>query len=326
MKKKTVIFALLAMISSVSFGQKRHQVTVKDSLKMVTLQNVQVTSTRAGKKTPMAFTNISKEYIQSVNYGKDVPFLLQMTPSVIATSDAGTGVGYTSIHVRGTDPTRVNITTNGIPLNDAESNLVYWSNTPDLISSVENIQIQRGAGTSTNGAGAFGASINLQTSSLSLVQSTGLDFSGGSYGTHKETLKYNTGLLNNHWAFNVRLSNIGSDGYIDRASAKMNSYFFQGGYYVNNSSIKFITFNGTEQTYHAWDYSTREDWKKNGRTYNPCGKYTDVNGNKAYYGNQIDYYHQQHYQLLWNQIFTPELNLNVAFHYTHGFGYYEQYK
>lgn len=326
MKKRTTFIAMLVMVSCVSYGQKGHKMTVKDSLKMVTLQNVQVTSTRAGKHTPMAFTNISKEDIQEVNYGKDVPFLLQMTPSVVATSDAGTGIGYTSIHVRGTDPTRVNITTNGIPLNDAESNLVYWSNTPDFISSVENIQIQRGAGTSTNGAGAFGASINLQTSSLPLTQSTGVDFSGGSYGTHKETLKYNTGLLNNHWAFNMRLSNIGSDGYIDRASAKMNSYFFQGGYYANNSSIKFITFNGTEQTYHAWDYSTRDNWEKYGRTYNPCGKYTDENGNKAYYKNQIDYYHQQHYQLLWNQIFTPELNLNVALHYTHGFGYYEQYK
>ena len=147
MKKRTTFIAMLVMVSCVSYGQKGHKMTVKDSLKMVTLQNVQVTSTRAGKHTPMAFTNISKEDIQEVNYGKDVPFLLQMTPSVVATSDAGTGIGYTSIHVRGTDPTRVNITTNGIPLNDAESNLVYWSNTPDFISSVENIQIQRGAGT-----------------------------------------------------------------------------------------------------------------------------------------------------------------------------------
>jgi iron complex outermembrane recepter protein len=326
MVKRTTFVALLAMASCVSYGQVKHKINVKDSLKMIMLQDVQVTSTRASKKTPMAFTNISKDEIKRINYGKDVPSLLEMTPSVVATSDAGTGIGYTAIHVRGTDPTRISITANGIPLNDAESNLVYWSNMPDFISSVENIQIQRGAGTSTNGAGAFGASINLQTSPLSPMQSTGLDFSAGSYGTHKETLKYSTGLLSGHWAFDARLSNIGSNGYIDRASAKMNSYFVQGGYYTEKSSIKFITFNGTEQTYHAWDYSSKSDWEEYGRSYNPCGKYTDSNGNIAYYDNQIDYYHQQHYQLFWNQIFTPALNLNVAIHYTHGNGYYEQYK
>lgn len=326
MVKKIVLIAALAMVCGVSDCQVKRKVTAKDSMKMVMLQSVQVTSTRASKKTPMAFTNVSEKEIKRMNYGKDLPSLLEMTPSVVATSDAGTGIGYTAIHVRGTDPTRISVSTNGIPLNDAESNLVYWSNMPDFASSVENVQIQRGVGTSTNGAGAFGASINLQTAPLAPSQSTGIDFSAGSYGTHKETFKYNTGLLNNHWAFNARLSNIGSDGYIDRASARLNSYFVQGGYYADRTSIKFITFNGAERTYHAWDYSSKSDWDKYGRRYNPCGKYTDANGNTAYFDNQIDYYHQQHYQLLLNQIFTSSLNLNVALHYTHGDGYYMQYK
>lgn len=297
-----------------------------ESMKSVMLQDVQVVSTRAGQKTPMAFQNFSKKEIKAVNFGQDIPFLLSLTPSVTTSSDAGTGIGYTGIRVRGTDPSRINITTNGIPVNDAESNQVYWVNMPDFASSVESMQIQRGVGSSTNGGGAFGASVNMQTEDIGVKPFLGLDGSAGSYGSHKETLRFGTGILGGHWGVQGRLSNIGSDGYIDRASVRLNSYFLQGGYFSDNTVIKFITFNGTEKTYHAWNYASLYEMQQNGRTYNSCGEYYDNDGNRHYYKDQTDNYHQQHYQLLWNQIISPNLNLNVALHYTHGHGYYEEYK
>ncbi len=297
-----------------------------DTLRATQLQGVQVLSTRAGKKTPMAFENVSKEQIKSMNFGQDVPYLLMFTPSVTTSSDAGTGMGYTGIRVRGTDPSRVNITANGIPINDSESSNVYWVNMSDLASSVQSIQVQRGVGTSTNGAGAYGASINLQTENIGLKPFMGLDVSGGSYGTHKETLRFGTGLLGEHWGFQGRLSNMGSDGYIDRASVRLNSYFLQGGYFSDNTVVKFITFNGTEQTYHAWNYPSLYEMGLYGRRYNSCGEYYDDEGNVHYYGNQTDNYHQQHYQLFWNQILNANWNFNVGLHYTKGFGYYNEYK
>lgn len=322
MVKRTFFIAALAMISLVTYAQKAK----KDSIKMVRLQELQVTSTRANRTTPMSFSDITKKELQKQNTGVDVPFLLSLTPSVTTSSDAGTGIGYTAIHVRGTDPSRINVTANNIPINDSESSQIYWVNMNDFTSSVSSIQIQRGVGTSTNGAGAFGATINMQTDAIDPVPYFSLNTSAGSYGTHKETVTFGSGLLGQHWGINGRLSDIGSDGYIDRASARLNSYFLQGGYYGANTSVKFITFNGQERTYHAWDYATKEDMAKYGRSYNPCGIYEDSNGNTQYYKNQIDFYHQQHYQLIWNQIFSDALNLNVALHYTHGHGYYEQMK
>ena len=183
-----------------------------DTLRAVQLQNVQVVSTRASKKTPMAFENVTKQQIKQVNFGQDIPYLLMLTPSVTTSSDAGTGIGYTGIHVRGTDPTRVNITANGIPINDSESSNVYWVNMSDFASSLESMQVQRGVGTSTNGAGAYGASINLQTENIGVKPYMGLDVSGGSYDTHKETFRFGTGLLDGHWGFQGRLSTIGSNG------------------------------------------------------------------------------------------------------------------
>lgn len=298
----------------------------RDTLKVVNLQEVQVVSTRASEKTPIAHSDLSKKAIQAHNFGQDIPFLLQTTPSVVSSSDAGTGIGYTGIHVRGTDPTRINVTANGIPVSDAESNSMYWVNFPDLVSSIGSIQIQRGVGTSTNGSGAFGATINMQTENISRTPFGEFNASAGSYGSHKETLRFGTGLLGDRWAFSGRLSNIGSDGYIDRASVRLNSYFLQGGYFYKNTVLKFITFNGQEKTYHAWDYASEKQMKQYGRTYNPCGTYLDANGNVAYYKDQTDNYHQQNYQLLWNQMLSPVLNLNVALHYTHGDGFYEQYK
>ena len=297
-----------------------------DSLQILQLQEVQVKATRANAKTPMAYSDMKKEKIEEVNHGKDVPFILSSMPSVVANSDAGIGVGYTGIHVRGTDPTRINVTANGVPLNDAESSQLYWVNIGDFASSVQSMQLQRGVGTSTNGAGAFGATLNMQTNNLSAKPYAGFDVSAGSYGTHKETVRFSTGLLGGHWGFQGRLSNIGSDGYIDRASSKLNSYFLQGGYMDDNTVVKLITFNGTEQTYHAWDYASKADMKLYGRTYNPSGYYTAADGTPAYYKNQTDNYHQQHYQLLWNQRLSTTWDMNTTLHYTHGNGYYEQYK
>ena len=249
---KKILFGLMASAIAVTAGAQED-----DSLKTVELQDVQVLAIRADKKTPMAFTNMSKKELQQVNHGKDVPYLLQMTPSVTMSSDAGTGIGYTGIHVRGTDPTRINVTANGVPLNDGESSQLYWVNMGDFASSVQSMQIQRGVGTSTNGAGAFGATVNMLTDNLGGEPYASLDLSGGSYYTHKETFRFGTGMLGDHWAVQGRLSNISSKGYIDRASARLGSYFLQGGYFGDNTVVKLVTFNGQEKTYHAWDYASK---------------------------------------------------------------------
>ena len=297
-----------------------------DSLTTVELQNVQVVSTRASKKTPMACTDVTKDQIKAVNFGQDVPYLLSLTPSITITSDAGNGIGYTSLRVRGTDPSRINITANGMALNDAESSTVFWVNMGDFASSVQSMQIQRGVGTSTNGAGAFGASLNMQTENIGENPYLGLDLSAGSYYSHKQTLRFSTGILGNNWGFQGRLSNIGSKGYLDRASTKLNSYFLQAGYFGDNTMVKVITWNGIEETYHAWNYTSKYEQSLYGRTYNSCGEYYDADGNTRYYDNQTDNYHQQNYQFIWNQKLTYDLNLNATLQYTKGQGYYEEYK
>ena len=299
-----------------------------DSLKSVELQDVQVVSTRASKKTPVAFTNMNKEQLKVVNHGQDVPYLLSLTPSITMTSDAGNGIGYTSLRVRGTDPSRINITANGIPLNDAESATVFWVNMGDFASSVQSMQIQRGVGTSTNGAGAFGATLNMQTENIGISPFLGVDLSGGSYYSHKETVRFGTGMLGSHWGIQGRLSNIGSKGYLDRASTKLNSYLLQAGYFNDNTVVKLITWNGIEETYHAWNYTSKYEQSLYGRRYNSCGVMGyDDNGNpNSYYKDQTDNYHQQNYQLIWNQRITGELSSNVGLHYTKGQGYYQQFQ
>ena len=315
-------FLMLSMMGVALAAQSEET----DTLKSVELQNVQVVSTRATRKTPMAFTNMGKEQLKAVNHGQDIPYLLSLTPSVTMTSDAGNGIGYTSLRIRGTDPSRINITANGIPMNDAESAQLYWVNMGDFASSVQSMQIQRGVGTSTNGAGAFGATLNMQTENVGVEPFVGIDLSGGSYYSHKETLRFGTGLLGGHWGIQGRLSNIGSKGYLDRASTKLNSYFLQAGWFGDNTMVKFITFNGVEETYHAWNYTSKYEQALYGRTYNSCGEYYDEEGNTRYYDNQTDNYHQQNYQLIWNQRLCDVLNLNAALHYTRGDGYYEEYK
>ena len=297
-----------------------------DSIRTYELQGVQVTSTRAGKKTPMAFSTLTQKQIKQVNFGQDIPYILSLTPSVTTTSDAGNGIGYTSIRVRGIDPSRINITANGVPVNDAESSQVYFVNMGDLASSVQSMQLQRGAGTSTNGAGAFGATLNMQTENIGTQPYIGLDASVGSYYSHKETLRFGTGLLHDHWGLQGRLSNIGSKGYLDRASTKLNSYFLQGGYFSDNTMVKLLTFNGTEQTYHAWNYASKYEQSLYGRRYNSCGEYYDDKGNVHYYKDQTDNYHQMNYQAIWNQLYGQNWSSNVTLHYTYGYGYYNEYK
>ncbi|WP_321426607.1 TonB-dependent receptor domain-containing protein [uncultured Bacteroides sp.] len=320
MKKKVQMLVGLTLIGSSSFAQ------VKDSLRLVRLQEVQVVGTRATAKTPVAFSNVSKEQIRKQNFGQDIPFLLTMTPSVVVTSDAGAGVGYTGIRVRGTDASRINVTANGVPMNDAESHTLYWVDMPDFASSIEDIQIQRGAGTSTNGAGAFGGSINMKTESISALPYAEVNGSYGSFNTHKETFKVGTGLLKSRWAFDARISNIGSDGYIDRASTNMKSFFAQAGYYGDNDILKFIVFGGKEKTYHAWNGISKSQLEKD-RRYNTCGEITDVDGNvTGFYKDQTDNYIQTNYQMLYTHIFLPAWNMNVTLHYTDGEGYYQEYK
>ena len=297
-----------------------------DSLRTVELDQVQVEALRGTNRTPMALKNISREEIQQVNYGQDMPMLLSTQPSVTVTTDAGNGIGYTSIRVRGTDPSRINITANGIPLNDGESSLVYFSNMGDFASSVQSIQMQRGVGTSTNGAGAFGATINMLTEGIVANPFIGVDMSAGSYGSHKETLRFGTSLLRGKFGIQGRLSNIGSDGYLDRASANLNSYFVQAAYYGERTVVKFLTFNGTEKTYMAWNYTSKYEQSLYGRRYNSCGLYYDKNGKMCFYDDQYDDYHQQHYQLHLNQLVNDDWKVNVALHYTHDNYTYDQMK
>lgn len=325
MKRKAAMLAGILCTGTVAFAQE----TTQDSLQLVNLQEVQIISTRATSKTPVAFTDVNKQQIGRQNFGLDIPFLLTITPSVLTTSDAGGGIGYTSIRVRGTDATRINITANGIPMNDAESHSIFWVNTPDIASSLEDMQVQRGAGTSTNGSGAFGASINMRTQGIPSKPYAEIGGSYGSFNTHKETVKVGSGIINNRWGFDARLSNIQSDGYRDRAFSDLKSYFVQGGYYGDNTTVKLITFGGKEETYHAWDGISKKKLETD-RRYNPNGEIKDDNINKGkvigFYDNQVDVYNQTHYQLLLNHIFSPEWNMNVALHYTKGDGYYEEYK
>ena len=269
---------------------------------------------RAKTNTPIAFTNLNKQQIEKSNLGQDLPFLISSTPSVVTTSDAGAGIGYTGFRIRGTDPSRINVTINGIPLNDSESQGVWWVNMPDFASSLENIQIQRGVGTSTNGAAAFGASINLQTIGLNTKAYAITNNSVGSYNTLKNNIEFGSGLIDNKFTFDARLSRISSDGYIDRATSDLKSLYVQGTYFDDNSTLKGIIFSGNERTYQAWN-GVPLIYLDSNRTFN---SYT--------YENEVDNYAQTHYQLHYSKNLNQKTILNIAGHFTHGEGYYEQEK
>ena len=292
----------------------------------IQLRDIEVSANRAVRTTPVAFTNVSAEKIAAQNDGRDVPFLLNSVPSVLVTGDAGAGIGYSAIRVRGTDASRINVTANGVPINDSESHNVYWVNMPDFVSSVRDIQIQRGAGTSANGAGAFGASINMISDAPSIDRYAQVGVSYGSYNSNRQTVKVGSGLFGDHWSVDARFSHIGSDGYIDRAFSKLWSYQGQLAYRADNTLLRLIAFGGKERTYMAWDYASKEQMEKYGRRYNPCGEYTAADGSTAYYADQCDNFVQHHVQLLLTQGLGRYWRLNAALHYTKGDGYYDQYK
>ncbi|QXP60940.1 TonB-dependent receptor [Olleya sp. HaHaR_3_96] len=315
---------LTLLVLSVCANAQQNNVEV-DSTKITTLDEVLIQSIRVKDQAPITHSNVSKADLEARNLGQDIPILLNFLPSVVTTSDAGAGVGYTGIRVRGISSQSTNITINGIPYNDSESLGTFWVNLGDFTSSVESLQLQRGVGTSTNGSGAFGASINVLTDAVTKEASGEVSNSFGSYNTRKHTVKYSTGLLNDHIEISGRLSQINSDGYIDRAISDLKSYFLQGVYIDDNTQIKAVTFGGKEVTYQAWNGIDSTQLKED-RTFNPSGEYEDQNGNTQYYDNEVDDYKQDHYQLHWNERINNNWSTNLGLNYTKGSGYFEQYK
>ncbi|HEX4373202.1 MAG TPA: TonB-dependent receptor [Puia sp.] len=337
-------------ISSIGFKRFDSIINFSDKLLSISLQQsklflqpVEIKALRADGKAPFTKTNLSKEYIEKNNLGQDLPFILNQTPSVVINSDAGNGVGYTAIYIRGTDDSRINMTLNGIPYNDAEEQTIYFVDLPDFASSVNSIQIQRGVGTSSNGAGAFGATINFSTNEFNDTAYAEINNSYGSFNTWKNTVKAGSGLIDNHFTIDARLSQITSDGYIDRAASNLKSLYLSAGYYTKNSSLRFNIIQGKEKTYQAWNgipeakvngdkaaldmhyadnagslYFTKADslnlYNSNNRTYN---YFT--------YQNQTDNYWQNHYQLFFNHQFNQRISMNVAGFLSRGYGYYEEY-
>lgn len=299
---------------TISVKNENIELSVKLKQSDIIADEVIVTATRADDKTPVAYSNIEKDEIDKRNNGQDIPYLLELTPSVVTTSDAGAGVGYTTLRIRGTDMTRINVTLDGIPFNDPESHGVWWVDLPDFASSVDNIQIQRGVGTSVNGAAAFGANINFASNNINKKTYVNLNQTFGSFNTYKSTIKTGTGLLNNHFVFDFRLSKIHSDGYIDRAKSDLKSYYLSGVYVDKKNFIKMRMFSGTENTYQAW-YGVPKDSLLTNRTYNPYS-----------YDNEVDNYTQKHIQFFYTREFNKFLNFNIVMHRTDGAGYYEQYK
>jgi len=299
--------------------------TLKDSTNLERLDQVLVKAVRVDADSPITHSNITKEELAQRNLGQDLPILLNYLPSVVTTTDAGAGVGYTGIRVRGSDATRVNVTINGIPYNDSESQGVFWVNLPDFASSVESLQLQRGVGTSTNGSGAFGASLNIASDGTSEEAYAQFSNTYGSFETLKHTVKFSTGLLNDHFEFSGRLSKITSDGYIDRATSDLRSYFLQGAYKKNGTLLKALAFGGREVTYQAY-FGIDGETLASDRTFNPAGLYTDENGAIQFYENEVDNYAQDHYQLFWNQRYNNHWSSTISLNYTYGRGYFEQYK
>ncbi|WP_163708602.1 TonB-dependent receptor [Mangrovibacterium lignilyticum] len=342
------------LVSFIGYDKTSQTVKLVDQSKSVVItleysgimtEEVLVSATRAGDKTPVAKSSVDRATIENRNMGQDIPYLLTMTPSYVATSDAGAGVGYTNFRIRGTDLNRINVTVNGIPMNDAESHGTYFVDIPDLAGSIDNIQVQRGVGTSTNGAAAFGATINLQTTTLNKEPYAEVKSSAGSFGTFKNSVAAGTGLMGK-FAFDARLSKVTSDGFIDRASSDLKSFFVSGGYYSENTILKVNIFSGFEETYQAWygvpsaklnnDQAEMQryldHWLWSGSERENQKRYDDLINSDARtynfytYENAVDHYQQDHYQLHFSHKFSEYLNLNAALHYTYGRGYYENYE
>lgn len=323
-KSQTRVFRVFLILLTLHFSLFTFS-QVKDTTQVNALDEVLVSAVRVTTKTPVSFSNLGKKEIKFRNLGQDIPILMNYLPSVVTTSDAGNGVGYTGIRVRGSDATRVNVTINGIPYNDSESHGTYWVNMPDFASSVESLQLQRGVGTSTNGAGAFGASLNMLTDNFAKKSTGEISNSFGSFNTRKHTVKFSTGLMNDHFEIAGRLSALNSDGYVDRGASDLKSYFLQGTYVGKTTLIKALVFGGTEKTYQSWNGIDGETLK-NDRTFNSAGAFTDEQGNARFYNNETDNYQQDHSQLHWNEKLSENWSTNFAIHYTKGKGYYENYK
>ncbi|RLD22636.1 MAG: TonB-dependent receptor [Bacteroidetes bacterium] len=319
-----------AILVITDYGLIEKKITVRTSLELhlqrsrnVKMDEVVVRAVRSDDTAPIVKMHLDEDAIRERNLGQDVPFLLKWTPSTTTTSDAGTGIGYTGIRIRGTDPTRTNVTINGVPLNDAESQNVFWVDLPDVMGSTESAQIVRGVGESTFGTGAFGATINLNTNNTHIEPYGRIGGTVGSFGTYKGSVGFGTGLLGNHWTIDGRASIIQSDGYIDRASADLKSYFASAAYIGSKTSVRFTTFGGSEVTYQAWNgvpaqYINDPEL----RTFNTAGM--EKPGDP--YDNEVDDYTQTHYQLHVNQSIFTQLQGFLTLHYTHGNGFFEQYK
>lgn len=311
-----------------------------DSVRMYRMQEVEVTATRATRTTPVAFTDITPDEIVRGSYATDIPTVLALTPSMIATNETGIGIGGTSVRLRGTDATRLNVTINGVPMNNPDSHSMYWYDTPDLISAVGDMQVQRGAGVSTNGTGAFGGAVSMTTAPLSTGFGGSASLSYGSYNTNKQAVQLSSGLLGGHWAVDARLTHIGSDGYVDRGGTDLKSYLFQGAYYNGNTMLRFLSFGGKAKTALSYTGATREEMRLNGRRFNPEGMFTVTDGwsqrvwhgdppawkQVAYYDDQTDNYLQINNQLILNHRFNEKWTLSATGFYTYGYGFYKQYK
>ncbi|WOI22487.1 TonB-dependent receptor [Nonlabens ulvanivorans] len=317
-----VVIAMALTVTGLATAQTTQKA---DTTKSEKLDAVLVKAVRVNAKSPITHSNLTKEEIAKRNLGQDIPMLLNFLPSVVTTTDAGAGIGYTGLRVRGVSSQSTNVTINGIPYTDAESLGTFWVNLGDFSSSVESLQLQRGVGTSTNGSGAFGASINVLTDAVSKESSGEISNSIGSFNSRKHTVKFSTGLMNDHFEIAGRLSNIQSDGYIDRATSDLKSYFLQGAYVDDNTLIKAVTFGGNNVTYQSWFGIDRATLREN-RTFNPAGQYEDENGVTQFYDNEVDDYRQDHYQLHWNQRYNRNWSTNIGLNYTYGRGFFEQFK
>ncbi|MCO6496867.1 MAG: TonB-dependent receptor plug domain-containing protein [Chitinophagaceae bacterium] len=317
--KKYIFSIFIVVTTSTVFAQQ--DTTSKRIGDTLMLKNIEVLALRADDKMPFTKTDLSHKQIQENNLGYDLPYLLDLTPSVVANSDAGNGVGYTNMSIRGTDATRINVTLNGIPFNDAESQGTFFVDMPDIGSSAGSVQIQRGVGTSSNGAGAFGATINLSTNEVNMKKYLELKNNYGSFNTWRNTIRAGTGLLKKHFTIDARLSNVTSDGYIERATSNLKSGLLSAAYLSEKTSLRFNVITGKEITYQAWN-GVPEGMLETNRRYNSSG--TDKPGEP--YKDEKDNYRQTHYQLFWNQKASPNLNFSIAGFLTRGIGYYENYK
>ena len=327
------IFLTLA-VATLSLGARAQELSPDSISFSDEIQKIEVVATRATQSTPVAYTNIRKDEIARNNYGLDIPSLLALTPSMIATNETGIGIGGTSIRLRGTDATRLNVTINGVPLNNPDSHSTYWYDTPDVISAVGDVQVQRGAGTSTNGTGAFGGAVSMTTAALQTEFGGDASLSYGSYNTNKQAVHIGSGLMGGHWMVDARLTHIGSDGYIDRGMTDLKSYMLQGAYYGDRTTVKLLSFGGKAKTYLTYTGVTKEEMELYGRRYHTEGQYETSHGpfvladgtHVDYYDDQTDNYLQINNQLIISHRLSDKWQLSATGFYTYGYGYYKQYK